>query len=354
MAQIIRANNAGANLGQALGTGLSSGISTGLNNLINSKMQQVQQQRAQQQGSAFWKGLGLPDQIANQFALAPESVQKSLLDRLEGINIGGQQQQMQSQQLPNQLQQQAQQPQQQGGLRLGANPVERRQQAQLQQQAQLHREAQQQRAQQHSERLNAPVLKQIEERAIPARNISNIASELTDLLNTGKVITGIKGRFTPKELQTEEGQEFLAKINELVLQKAQLGKGVPTKLRLSLEQLSKPDVWQKPQAIKKLLSDIQNQPEIQRDIASDQARQEIIQEVGENQPKNIKALIEKRTKEILGENKKEIKLIEKQNKQSEAGLPPAKQFEGKIARNSITGERRRSQNGQWIPVGEGI
>lgn len=95
--------------GQAFGEGLQS--------LVQHKSQQMQNKQAQEQKSSFWKQAGLSPEFANALANQPESVQKSFLDRLEGLQIpGGQQQQPQ-------MQQQQQQPMQQGRANQFAQPA---------------------------------------------------------------------------------------------------------------------------------------------------------------------------------------------------------------------------------------
>jgi len=145
---------------EKLASGLGSGLGVGLQNLANMKIQQYQQQQQINKGAQFWKGLGLNDQMAYQFASAPEAVQKSILDRLEGLDIGSpqqqdgmaalqglqpQQQQLSPQtlamfghgpqvptiqeltgQLPQKQPQEFAQPNKQSGLRIGASPIERR------------------------------------------------------------------------------------------------------------------------------------------------------------------------------------------------------------------------------------
>lgn len=132
MAQFIQGESFGGRLGTALGTG----IGTGLQQLAQQKLQQL----AQRQQGAFWEQLGLPSSIGN---LDP-GVQRALLDRLEGISLGGQQtagipalQQMAQQpgqelpQIPQgieQVQQQAAvtQPKAGAGITLGPSSAERR------------------------------------------------------------------------------------------------------------------------------------------------------------------------------------------------------------------------------------
>lgn len=81
-------------LSELLGKGLGAGLSTGLESLAQQNLQQMMQQRQRQQqlaqGSQFWSGLlNLPADhpTVRSFASAPDALQKSLLDRLEGLDI---------------------------------------------------------------------------------------------------------------------------------------------------------------------------------------------------------------------------------------------------------------------------
>jgi hypothetical protein len=114
------------------GTGLGQGLAY----LAQSKLDQLTKSHDIKQKGKFWQQIGLPG-----MEYQPEGVQKSILDRLEGFSLGGQQQTQQPQMLdqllgkqegfnPAELEQalaQYQEPQQQqGGLTIGPNPMERR------------------------------------------------------------------------------------------------------------------------------------------------------------------------------------------------------------------------------------
>lgn len=357
MVQFVKDVGYAEKLGTGLGEALKYLAANRLDRIHQQEynQRQLEQQQQQTQQSYMQKAqglqtlLGLSPEQSQQAAYAPESV----LATFSKQRLAEPQQQAYMQALQSILGEQAPQEtnapvQQQATLPTGGlNAQQATKLAELGIKKKQFETAEKSRQQRHIETINKPILDKIEEKAGPARQVSKLADDLLGLLNTNKVITGLKGRFTPKELQTEEGQQFLSKINQLVLQKAQLGKGVPTKLRLSLEQLSKPDVWQQPKAIKKLLEDIKSEPETQKDIANDIARTQILEEHGENQPKNIRSLIEKRSKEIIEKNKKpEQNVFET--------LPPAINFEGKIARNPATGQRMKSINGQWVPADQGV
>lgn len=104
--------------GGKLGTGLGSGIGAGLQNLAQMKLNEISQQKQSALKGRFWQDLGLPASIGS----LPDTVQRGLLDRLEGVNIGAQQTAMQ----PIQQAAQAGQIEQATGPRIGASPAERR------------------------------------------------------------------------------------------------------------------------------------------------------------------------------------------------------------------------------------
>lgn len=188
-----------------------------------------------------------------------------------------------------------------------------------------------------------PWAKSIEEAGSPARKIRYAASNALKILNTGKAFTGISGAITPTLLQSEEGQELVTLLNDIVLQKAQLGKGVPSRLRLQLEQLSKADIWQKPKVIKNILTRTLNDPEVLKDSAKAQALEEIGAEFEDNLPENAKSLVAKRAKEI------EKELRAPASKFTKESLPdPSKYKEGQVAKNPETGEIEYIiENGKW-------
>jgi hypothetical protein len=273
----------------------------GLQQLIQSSMPQRQGVGQLAQGGLIEKLLGggmrnlsQPMDIngaVNQQALERLGVTPELVQQYKQMQA--QQAQQQSQQ-PQQAQQPGQAPQQplqpniqpkfaEDNSQLWMNPQDRRQAAQLNQQQRLHTDKQ-----------YTKYAEKIEESGRPSRQAAKLVDEALELMDTGKVISGIKGKYTPAFLQSEEGQALMSKLNKLVLIQAQLGKGVPSKLRLSLEELSKPAVWQQPKVIRKLLNDIKYDPEVQRDIYLDKAREQVEMQYGDNLPKNFKPIIQER------------------------------------------------------------
>lgn len=317
MVQIIRPR---ASFGEELGASLGTGLSSGLQSLAQNKLQQMQQEK---QAAAWQQAFPqLPPQLGQLFAQQPE-LAKSLLDRLEGLQIGGVSPEIQ----PTGTQQQPAQT----GLTIGPSSQERR-----------HRETLAQQKESTGLKIAQPQLTKIEETGRPARQLRKLSQEALGLVD--KAYTGIKGKITPQYLQSEEGQELITKLNQIVLMRAQQGKGVPSRLRLALEEGSKAAIWQKPQVIKNILNELSNDPEILKDIARDQAREELIEEYEGSLPANSIGKINKRSKEILSELKQSH-----QAEQELAPLPSAAGLaEGQRAKNPNTGQYEYIvRNGQW-------
>lgn len=221
MPELIPNQNLGAHFVQ----NFSSGLGEGLRALSEHKLQEVLKQKETQQSAQFWKSLGLDDQTSYAFASTPKEVQKSLLDRLEGLSFGenanqsqqapllgeqtlGQQSQQQlSQSLPNPdqlLQQQASKDQQEKGkITLGANPLERR-----------HRETLAQQKELAQEKATKDVRHEIVQKARAAKQDLRDLDRLEELQNTGKLDTPGYTEFLNKAgldiqaLKSPESEEF--------------------------------------------------------------------------------------------------------------------------------------------------
>lgn len=90
-----------------------------------------------------------------------------------------------------------------------------------------------------------------------ASNYRKSAERALATFNKGKIRTGIVQQFLSgnnalrSQLNADE-QLFVKEINEMISQKVQTGKGVPTARRIALEEASKPDLGLKPEAIRKI------------------------------------------------------------------------------------------------------
>ena len=78
-----------------------------------------------------------------------------------------------------------------------------------------------------------------------ADQLESIANQMHDLLKTGKVSSGFKGRLLPTQLQSDETQQFEALSNELASIIAGRS-GVATNFKIKLAQAMKPNIAQNP------------------------------------------------------------------------------------------------------------
>lgn len=217
---VLPSRNFGGEFGNSLAQGLQQ--------LAQHKINENLQHRQRQEASRLWKSLGVPDKEAYAFASAPESVQKSLLDRLEGASFGGQPQnqynqgqqgqQQQAQQMQPSLDQQGQ-PMgngDQGGFTLGPTKEERR-----------HREIIGAKEQAAVNKTVHPFIKETQSKARAAQENDIRLNRMRELINTGKLnnpqFAGLlktlkKGVFglgvDLSGLLTKEGQEFEKLTND--------------------------------------------------------------------------------------------------------------------------------------------
>ncbi len=300
MVTVVREPSFGENLGNSLGTGISSALEQLANNKIEKIRQQQEQQRMSQGLQAL---LGLSPELASQAAGAPPDVLKEFsrqklqeprnqayLQALQQVIGGGES-------VPGQMNSQSL-------IAAGISPKEATDLIKLGAEQKHRKDILKQREQQHYEKLNAPILSKIEEKAVVPREIKKLAEDSLKILKSGKALTGVKGKITPSFLQSPEGQELATKLNNIVIKKASLGKGIPSVSRLKLEEGSKAAIWNHPKVIESILKDIIHDPEINKDIAHDLAREELLEKSDLN-PKDLKKEITKRAKEIQKESIKQ-------------------------------------------------
>lgn len=307
MAQVIYPQ--GPNFGQSLGQGITS---------LFEELGQRQRQKAQQQGvSKGLEALGYKPEEAFQLSmLQPEILQQVVKQKLAEPSqqafaqaiLGEQQPLLQGQRPPQLTAQQA--------LQL----------AQLRetQQANIVKE-------------NAPFLKNLEAQVTPAKSLKKDVEEALRLVQMkdaqGKPIVqlgAVKG-LIPGRLQNAETQALVAKFNEIVTKKAQLGRGVPSRMRLLLEQASKPQTWMNPRAVEYLLNEILKSTTSEE--LSEIAKDQIISEHGNRQPRGL---------ENLTKNRK--KILE--------ALPDPREFDPNTIIKAA-GKNWQISGGTWVPVSEG-
>lgn len=127
-----------------------------------------------------------------------------------------------------------------------------------------------------------------------ANKIHDISSQMKDLLSTGKVNSGIAGRYTPEFLQNDESRQFEALSNEIASLIA-ANSGVATNFKIKLAQSMKPNLTQPRKTQEKLLGNIIDQSGKIR--TKGDIRNELIAENKGNQPANLGSLVEKKYKE---------------------------------------------------------
>lgn len=281
-------------LGEQLGTGLGSGIQSGIENLIKHRIHSMQLGQQQQRSSTGLQALGFAPEEAASLALLDPKIQQEIVKRKL---IAPQEQAYSSalQQLLGGAQPQEQQTQagssQPSISSLGG--LNQQQATKLTELGLKQRELKDKQAIQEQrtiEKLNAPFKKYLETSVEPARDVNNLVDEALQLLDSGKIQLGAIKSLTPDRFQNEETQAFLGKINELVTKKAQLGKGVPSRARLLLEQASKPQLWQKPGAVKYLLNSIKTN--VQAPLELEAITNKLIEQTGK-EPKHLKQQVYK-------------------------------------------------------------
>lgn len=251
MVTVVREPSFGENLGSSFGTG----IGQALQNLAAMKTQQYQQQQAAARGAQFWQQLGLPAESAMAFAQAPEAVQKSLLDRLEGIGVGQPMQQQAMAQPGQQALQQGQLPET-GGIKIGANPIEKRHRETIKQQ-ELARE---QKEKFHKENLEAQEQSEIEKQIAPylkehntdfrnSKILYKTAKRMLENIEKNKKKFPTLSALAPEELQAAiqrdpDIRDYMRDANQLVILLSNSRKGQPTNFKTKLEKAAKIDINQ--------------------------------------------------------------------------------------------------------------
>ncbi len=181
---------------------------------------------------------------------------------------------------------------------------------------------------------SAPFLKSLETEVAPQKELKEDVKEALRLFNIkddkgNRVaqIGALRGAI-PSRLQNDVTQALAAKFNAIVTKKAQLGKGVPSKMRLLLEQASKPDIWMKPKAVEYLLNNLlksSTDSEL-KEIAKDQ----VVSENGNMLPRGLENLVKAR-----------VHLLKK--------LPDPEEYsdDTTFAEGGLVWGKR---NGQWAPI----
>jgi hypothetical protein len=191
-----------------------------------------------------------------------------------------------------------------------------------------------------------PKFEKIEQEAKSAREIKDTAEKALGLVKARFAKTGLVGAFTPKYLQTPEGQVLGTYLQQLVLKNAQHGKGLPSVARLKLEEGAKAAIWQNPKAIERILEDTINNPEIVKEVSRGNSLDQLQDKYGGNIPDDIFAQLNRETSKSIKSHAQEQS--SKALKDVQSKYPASKQDEGDIATNPNTGEDEFIvRNGQW-------
>ncbi len=156
------------------------------------------------------------------------------------------------------------------------------------------REVNQLKKQQLIEGENKPYLADLDKKYTASTDIHSLALELKQLLDTGKVLTGLTGKYTPELLQNTETQAFDAKSKELATYLAGQGRGVATNFKIRLAQESKPLLSHKKETQEKLLGDVIEKTG--KVLKEDKARQAVLARNKGLQPANLKHQVQEELK----------------------------------------------------------
>lgn len=144
------------------------------------------------------------------------------------------------------------------------------------------------------EKTAAPYLKDLREKIAPAHDIVRVTDEILDSIEDPNLQLGSIKSFISSRFQNDATQKFVAKINELVSLKLQMGKGLPTKLRIALEQAAKPQQYQSKQTIGELTTSIKDG--IRELTYEEDIKDQIIAESGDMFPNSLEQKIKRRYK----------------------------------------------------------
>lgn len=140
------------------------------------------------------------------------------------------------------------------------------------------------------ETTNKPYLERLSKGVDLAANIKDKASQMLDLLNTGKVASGVSG-YVPGVFQSPETQQFDALANELATFIAG-NAGVATNFKIKTAQEYKPNIRQSPITQRARLNDLVDKAN--DIILTDRIKNKIIEQNNGEQPKNIESKIRKK------------------------------------------------------------
>jgi len=330
MVQIIRDR---PGFGEVLGTGLGSGIGSALQGLAQGKVQAMENKQSILKNKMALMGMGVPEdkatalsmldpkafqEVIKQTMIAPkreavEGASRRIADRDRGIvsqDITPNQQEVdgakqepltaeainkESVELNNIISEAAAA----GGTREELKDL--RQQATDRTNSMWKQLESQQKEDRFKENLSiqrekaaAPYLSDLREKIAPVRDLNRVTDEILDSLEDPNLQLGSIKSLIANRFQNAPTQKFLAKINELVSLKLQMGKGLPTKLRIALEQAAKPQQYQTKQTIADLTTSIKDG--IRELSYEEDVKDQIIAESGNMFPNSLEQKVKRRYK----------------------------------------------------------
>lgn len=273
---------------QSLGTGLSGGLES----LANMKMQQLQQRQLAGGLQALMPGI-TPEQ-AQQLSGLPEPILREITKAQVGTS--------------------------------GNKQLLQQEKANLQQQKAFT---------QRNKGFNTRLDKRIEDDA----RLVDLAQQMRELANSGKVNFGFIGSTVPLKFQNSETQQFVAKSNEVADVLTTRKGGLASKYRLGTRQLSKPNIEYTLDANLKLLDDVMEHAAATEE--ENKIRQDIYDEYEGAEPPNLEKLVSDRIEEIYGRKKKNKPSNEKKEIVNWEEIPVGKKFRdtdnGKVYRRTPVG-----------------
>lgn len=325
MAQIYERKNRGFDLGQTFATGISSGVQA----LLDHKMQQMHQQR---QGDVFEK-LGFPRELAaapphiqQQFAktMAQGPANEAFASQVENARAG------------KPISYQGLNQQQIAEITRAASARDKaeaqRENNRIKEKNVLTREDY------NNARINAPFNNKLDTEVTNAPRQLEIVKELGDLIRNGEVATGFSQELWPSWYQSDDSQLARKLIGELAAYA-----DATTDLQLKEQLKGLPDLAaQSGTGILSILPSVMAR--FSQPLVYDKARQEVLEEHGGKQPKNLASLVAKKARPELEKLYNEVKYTPGAKIKS---LPDPKTFppDKVLVRGN---DRIRAVNGKWV------
>ncbi len=196
---------------------------------------------------------------------------------------------------------------------------------------------------------------EIQEVGKPAAQLYDAIKNAVDLVKSGQALTGVAGKFTPTYLQTDEGQQLVAALNDIVLKRDALAAGRPSVQRLKLSQLAKAGIQNSPKAIESILRDAVDDPEFLRDISTYMAYRELQPTFAGELPKDYEKQILSKAKQVENDLKEDIKSLfegvpAQVGQTVTAGDKKYIYAKGTIGIDQATGKQVMFDGKEWRPV----